>query len=239
VINSDPSPTFSGLWDLQNVPPGLKSFNQTSFNGNVALWANGLAQSGAAGDVVLATENADGVNSVSSQNYRDIAGAFQTTNTSCTYTVVANGRVALTGSNCGAAPPVLYLNALNSAFVIGADPNVEWGSFLPQSAGLSAVSMAGTYYLGTTEIVSQDDQAEVEILTLTSNGVVTTTSDTTSTLAQSVGAAGSDTLSVNPDGTFSTGSSGGAVAGIAISNNNFVMVTNPTLTFPTLLIAQQ
>jgi hypothetical protein len=79
----------------------------------------------------------------------------------------------------------------------------------------------------------------VGTLTLTSNGILTSTTDSASILSQNVDVAASDTLSLNPDGTFSTGSSGGVTVGIAISGTNFVIVGNPTLTFPTLLIGQQ
>ena len=89
------------------------------------------------------------------------------------------------------------------------------------------------------EIVSQDAQAEVGILTLTPNGILTSTSDNASTLAQTAGASGSDTLSLNPDGTFSLGSSGGTTVGVAISGSKFVIANTPTLTFPTLEIGQQ
>jgi hypothetical protein len=44
---------------------------------------------------------------------------------------------------------------------------------------------------------------------------------------------------LNGDGTFSIGSSGGTTVGIAISGNKFVIVSTPTLTFPTLQIGQR
>jgi len=238
VINSDPSPTFSGLWQQEKVPEGSSSFDHTSFHGNVAFYASGLG-TGPSGDVSIATETADGVNSVTSNLYLDAAGAWRTTNTTCTYTVVAIGRVTLNGANCSATPPIAYMNAMNSAFVLGTDPAVELGAFEPQSTGLSNASLAGTYFVGTSEIVSQDAQAEVANLTLTPNGILTSTSDTASTLAQTAGTSGSDTLSLNSDGTISLGSSGGTTVGIALSGSKFVIVSTPTLTFPTLEIGQQ
>ena len=238
VVNADPSPTFSGLWQQEKVPEGNTSFDHTSFHGNVAFYASGLA-AGSAGDVSIATETADGINSVTSTFYTDVAGAWQTASATCTYTVVAIGRVTLNGTNCGATPPISYLNAMNSAFVLGTNPAAELGAFEPQSVGLSNTSLAGTYYVGTSEIVSQNAQAQVEILTLASNGILTSTSDTTSTLAQTLGASSSDTLSLNSDGTFSLGSSGGTTVGVAISGSKFAIVETPTLTFPTLEIGQR
>lgn len=149
------------------------------------------------------------------------------------------GRVTLTGSGCSANPPIAYLNSLNTAFVLGTDAAIELGSFEPQTTGLTSASLAGTYYLGTSEVVDQSAPAEVGILSLASNGVVTSTSDSTSTLSQTIAAAGSDTYSFNSNGTFSTISSGSTPVGIAVSASKFVIVSNPTLTFPTLLIGQQ
>ena len=71
--------------------------------------------------------------------------------------------------------------------------------------------MAGTYYAGTSEVVSQAEQADVAIVTIASTGVVTITADVSSTLSQSVGAASSDTFTLNSDGTITTASSGGTV----------------------------
>jgi hypothetical protein len=208
-------------------------------NGTLAAYSSGVGLSDAGGDVSFATETSDGNASLTAQLYRDVAGTFQNASTACTDSVVAIGRVTLSGGNCGANPPVLYLNALDSAFTVGTDSSSELGTLVPQASGLSNASVAGTYFVGTSEVVSQSAQAEVGILTLTSTGIATSTSDTTSTLSQAVGAAGSDTLSLNADGTFTSGSSGGATVGVAITGSNFVIVSNPTLTFPTLLIGQK
>ncbi|MGO8817001.1 MAG: putative Ig domain-containing protein [Terriglobia bacterium] len=239
VINADPGIASSGDWVQENAPSGNSRFNQQAFNSNVAAYSSGLGSSGASGDVSIATETGNGNTSVAAQIYLDSAGAWQDSSTTCTYSVIANGRLTLTGSNCEANPPISYLNALNSAFVLGPDPTVELGVFQPQTTGLTTSSLAGTYYLGTSEVVSQSSQAEVGTLTLTSNGILTSTTDSASILSQNADVAASDTLSVNPDGTLSTGSFGGVTLGLAISGTNFVIVSNPTLTFPTLLIGQR
>ena len=242
IINSDPGPFYSGDWQQESGQFASQGFNHASFNSTVASYSSGLGPSAASGDVSIATETADGSSSLAIQLYRDIAGAWQTPNPdtfTCTYSVVSIGRVMLTGSGCGAFPPISYLNSLNTAFVLGTDSAIELGSFEPQTTGLTNASWAGTYYLGTSEVVSQSAQAEVGILNLASNGTVTSTSDSTSTLSQSAGAASSDTYSLYSDGTFSTGSSGGTTVGIAISGSKFVIVNNPTLTFPTLQIGQR
>ena len=239
VVNSDPSPNFSGIWQQENTPVGSTGFRQIHFNGKVASYSSGLAQSQAAGDVLLTTATADGANSVASNLFLDSAGVTQNSSTTCTFTVVANGRLTETGSNCGTTPPIAYLNDINTAYVVGSDPTVESGAFEPVTAGLTNSSVAGTYFLGTSEIVNQQAQAEVGILTLANNGVFTSTTDIASTLTQSAGVSGSDSILLNADNTFRTGSSGSTIVGIAIKANKFVIVGTPTLTFPTLQIVQR
>jgi hypothetical protein len=241
IINSDPSPTFSGDWQQENVPLGSPGYNAASFNSQVASYSSGLGLSGAGGDVSLATETADGISSLTTELYRDVAGAWQTpdpSSSTCSYSVVLIGRVTL-GSGCGATSPISYLYSLNTAFVLGTDSAIELGTFEPRTTGLTNASLNGTYFVGTSEVVNQAAQAEVGMVTLTSNGIVTSTSDAASTLSQTAGAASSDTYSLNSDGTFSRGSSGGTVVGIAISGSKFVIVNNSTLTFPTLQIGQR
>jgi len=113
------------------------------------------------------------------------------------------------------------------------------GNFEPQTAGLSNSSLAGTYFVGTSEVVGQGAQAEVGIVTLTSTGNLTGTLDTASTLSQAAGNTGLDLYTLNADGSLSLASSGATVVGMAISGSKFVLVSNPTLTFPTLLVGQR
>ena len=241
VVNADPGLAFSGDWEQVQVPVGSKGFNQALLNSNLAVYANGIGPSGASGDVSIAADTANGSSALSGQLYRDIGGAWQTSSPTCTYSVVVIGRVTLTGGSCQASPPILYLNTLNTAFTIGTDSAGELGSIEPQTTGLTSASVAGTYVVGTSEVVSQSAETEVGIFTLsgTGAGTLTSTTDNASTIGQNADVAGSDTFSLNPNGTFSTGSSGGTPVGLAISGTKFVLVNNPTLTFPTLVIGQQ
>jgi hypothetical protein len=239
IVNSDPIITFAGDWVPVAVPLGSSAFNQSSFNNNVAAYASGLGLAGVGGGVSISTETADGSSSVSAHLYRDEAGAWHDSTPTCTYAIVGIGRMTLSGSGCEPAPPIYYLNGLNSAYQVGTDAAIELGSFEPQTTGLTTAAMAGTYFLGTSEVVSQDAQAEVGILTLGSNGNLTSITDTASTLSQTADTAGSDSLTLNSDGSFSTTSSGGITVGVAISASKFVITSTPTLTFPTLLVGQQ
>jgi hypothetical protein len=241
IVNSDPSPTFSGDWQQEEVPIGSSGFSQAAFNSTVTSYSSGLGLSGAGGDVSIATETANGGSSLTGQLYRDVAGAWQTPNPdnfTCSYSIVLIGRLTLS-SGCGASPPISYMSALNTAFVLGTDSSVEVGLFEPQTTGLTNASVAGTYFVGTSEVVNQSAQAEVGVLTLGSTGILTSTTDAASIFGPVAGVAGSDTYSLNSNGTLSTGSSGGTTVGIAISGSKFVIVNNPTLTFPTLQIGQR
>ena len=240
IINSDSGPIFSGDWLLQSAPLGATAFDHTAFNGKVVSYSSGIGLAGAGGDVSLGFETADGISSVTNVFYRDVAGAWQTPNPTmtCSFSVVSIGRLTL-GSACGATPPISYLYGQNSARVLGTDPAIELGNFEPQTAGLSNSSLAGTYFVGTSEVVGQGAQAEVGIVTLTSTGNLTGTLDTASTLSQAAGNTGLDLYTLNADGSLSLASSGATVVGMAISGSKFVLVSNPTLTFPTLLVGQR
>lgn len=239
VVNSDPALYYAGNWQQELVPQGSNGFVQSNFQGNLASYSSGLAQSQAAGNTLLSTDNSDGASSLTSTFYLDSGGASWKSTASCIYTVTLNGRVTLAGSNCEANPPLFYLNSVNTASFLGTDPTVEVGNLAPVTANPTAASIAGTYYVGTSEIVNQQAQAEVGIVAVASNGVITSTTDVASTLVQSAGVSGSDTLVLNADGTFSTGSSAGATVGISFNPAMFVIVGNPTLTFPTLQIGQR
>jgi len=239
VLNSDPGVAFAGDWLLENVPLSSKAFSQSSFNSNVAAYTSGLGTSGADGSVLLATESANGSSALTSQLYLDSGGTWQDSSTSCTYSVIGNGRVTLSGSHCQPNPSIFYLNALNSAYILATDPTMGLGEFDPQTIGLTNSALAGTFVVGTSEVVSQAAQAEVGILTVTTNGIMTSTTDSASTATQNADVSGSDTLALNPDGTFSTGSSGGITVGLAVSGSKLVMVSNPTLTYPTMLVGQR
>ncbi len=243
-INSNPSPVFSGDLQQELVPLGSTGFSNTSLSSTVAAYSSGLelpASGTAFGDVSIATETPSGSTSIAIQLYRNQDGVWLTPDpqtSTCTYSVVLIGRMTL-GSACGASTPITYFDGLNSAFLVGTDPAMELGSFEPQTAGLTAASLAGSYYLGTSEVVNQADEVEVGIVTLSSSGQLTSTTDSTSTSSQAIGAADSDTVTLNSNGTFSTGSSSGTVVGIAISGSKYVIVGNASSTFPTLLVAQQ
>jgi hypothetical protein len=246
VVNTDPSPAQSGDWEQQSVPAGASGFTQASLNGNLVFHLNGLSLVGTASAVSMETASADGSSSMAIKFYEDRAGTMMVSNTyTCTYAVEPNGRVTLSSSaqSCGGTPPVFYLTGLNTGFIVDASPGVDTGSFEPQSAGpFNNASLAGSFFGGMAEVVTQSAQAEVDPVAPNGSGSLTGITDISSTRAQDAGSSFlAATYTVNSDGTFSLSSSGGAVAGIIISSTKFVMFSPSTLTtsYPTLLVMQK
>ncbi len=246
VVNADPGPFGSGEWDQQSVPAGGAGFTQGSLNGNMVFFLNGLSLAGAASAVSVETASADGNSSLAITFHMDRGGNMQTSSTlTCTYEVASSGRVTLSSSDqsCGSNPPVLYLTGVNAGFILDAAPGVDTGSIEPQSAGLfNNASLQGTFTGGTGEVAIQSAQTEVEPVVFDGNGNIIGTSDISSISAQDERSPfAAATYTVNSDGTFSVSSSGGAVAGVIISNTKFVMFSPSTLLtpLPTLLLMQK
>jgi len=246
MANADPGPFAGGEWDQQNVPAGGAGFTQASLSGNLVLYLNGLSVLNTASAVSLQTATADGTSSMTINFYMDRAGVMQASNNyTCTYTVEPSGRVVLSSGtqSCGGAPPVLYLTDLNTGFIVDVSPGVDTGSFEPQSAGpFNNASLSGSFFGGMEEVAIQSIEAEVDPVAPDGSGNIIGTTEMSSMSAQDAGSAFlAATYSVNSDGTFSTSSSGGAVAGVIISNTKFVMFSPSTsaTSYPTLLVMQK
>jgi hypothetical protein len=246
VVNADSSPFTSGEWDQQSMPAGGSGFTQASLNGNMVFYLNGLSLAGTATAVSMEAASADGSSSMAITFYEDRAGTTQISSTyTCTYAVEASGRVTLSSStqSCGTNLPVFYLTGLNTGFIVDAAPGVDTGSFEPQSRGpFNNASLAGNFFGGMPEVVSQSAQAEVDPVAPNGSGSITGITETSSMSAQDTGSSFlAVTYNVNSDGTFSVSSSEGSVAGIIISDSKFVMFSPSTAAtpFPTLLVMQK
>jgi hypothetical protein len=246
MVNADPSPAASGEWDQQSVPAGGSGFTQASLDGNLVFYLHGLSLVGTASAVSMETASADGSSSMAINFYMDRAGTMQVPGTyTCTYAVEPSGRVTLSSNtqSCGGTPPLFYLTDLNTGFIMDASPGVDAGAFEPQSAGpFTNASLSGSFFGGVEEVVNQGAQAEVDPVAPNGSGSVTGIADISSADAQDAGSSFlAATYTVNSDGTFSVSSSGGAVAGIIISNTKFVMFSPSTAgtAYPTLLVMQK
>jgi hypothetical protein len=227
------------------VAAGTGQVQHSSFtltNGqNLVFYATGLE------NVEFAVVSITGSGSLSANIYHDVEGSWTSpspSTASCDYTIDSYGRVATSGTDCGVYfngtswkyPPVFYLTGNNTGVMLGTnDPGVLLGQLAPQSA--TSIT-AGTYYFGTQEATSESvNETLTGVSTITSSGSVTGTGDSTSIASPEQGNQPlSLTLTVNPDGTFSTSDNPGIITGVVVSGSQLIQVDGQGSTFPTILI---
>jgi hypothetical protein len=211
----------------------------------MVFYLNGLSLEGTATAVSMETASADGSSNLAITFYEDRAGTMQISSTlTCNYSVAPNGRTTLSSNtqSCGGAPPVFYLQAPNTGFIVDASPGVDAGFFEPQSAGpFTNASLSGSFFGGMEEVATQSAQAEVDSVAPNGSGTIQGTSDMSSTTAQRSAAFLASTYSINVNGTFSDSAPAGGVAGVVISPSKFVLFSPSTLStsWPTLLVMQK
>jgi hypothetical protein len=245
MVNSDPFPTISGKLQRQSPPAGGGGFTQGSLQGNM-VFLTGSSNLGAGAAVSVETATGDSSTStLTFEAYEDRLGIWSTPTplpVSCTYTVGANGRVTLSGpvDSCGINPPILYMTTANTGLLIDAANGVDVGSFEPQAAGpFSNASLSGTFVGGLPEVVNQNINTDSVAEMAATSGSFGGTRTLTSTTSQTEDSPIADTYSVNPDGTFTTGSSSPNVVGIVINSNKFVMIDDVSSTYPILLVLEK
>jgi hypothetical protein len=208
---------------------------------NLVFYATGLE------NVEFAVVNITSSSTLTANTYHDVEGTWTSPSPStatCDYTIDTFGKVATSGADCGlyfngtswSYPPVFYLTGNNTGVMLGTDdPGVLLGQLAPQSA--TSIT-AGTYYVGTQEVVSQSvDETLTGEATITSSGSVIGTGDSTSLSAvQQGGQTVNSTLTVNPDGTFSTSSHPGIITGVVISGSQLIQVDGQASSYPTILV---
>ncbi len=200
----------------------IGTFDKTSFNGKMVLYASG-GISPAGGVVSIMT--ADGNGSVDFFGYP------------FSYTVAANGRTLLTIT--GGSTEFLYLSSANKGFFINNDWERFFGEFEPQAAGPFDNSiLAGTFFLGTDEVVRQSVSTDIGSATLDGIGGITFVIDLSSTSSQVAASSVTDTYTVQPDGTMTLGSSGSTVVGIVVSESKFVWIGH-LISEPTILVFEK
>jgi hypothetical protein len=239
LITSDSSPAVSGEVQQQTAPAG--GWGPSSLNGKAVFYLSGFDSSVPGTEVSIGIASVTTSGSLTATIYDNDAGTWQTPqSTSCTYSVASNGRLTLRGSNCGNHPPVFYLTAANTGFMLGTNPGVATGKLEPQVAGpLSNASVSGTFFLGPDALVSQSMETEVGSVTLDGLGNLNGTDDDTSTSGQDPERPFIDTYTVNSDGTFSVGSSSTATVGIVISNRKFALIDHESSAYPSIVVIQK
>jgi hypothetical protein len=237
VSTDDPSTNFVAVGEMRKQNG---TFGNGSVNGTAVFYVAGVNGSGAGSDVTIGTFTGDGSGNASVTAYDDFAGTLNSGTFPCTYSVAANGRVTLSGAQCGTGAPVLYLTAANTGFLLSMDSTVGSGDAEPQAGGpFSNASVSGRFFIGTDSVISQTMESEVGSVTLDGAGNVSSISDHTSTTGQTANDSSTDTYSVNSDGTFTVGSAGPSTLGIVISGNRLVMIDHPDSTEPSILVIRK
>jgi len=201
--------------------------------------------------------NVTGATSYTATYYEDVSGGPEAPQTpSCTYSIDTLGRMAASGATCTMYltsyskmyPPVFYLYAAGTGYLMGTGLGVYLGQVEPQVApdgGFSATSVSGTYYAGDTEVVNQAVSAEslgVEVLTLDGSGSVDIVGDyigdyTGTSVTQVVDQTQNTTIgTVNSNGTFNTKSSYGQINAIMISITKVVDIDDSTQADPVIQV---
>jgi hypothetical protein len=220
------------------------TFSKSSLKAASAFYTTGLSGSGK-GDAILGILTPNGAGSLTLEGEEDnggTMGAWGSLTESCSYSVAANGRVTVSGASCG-TPPVFYLTAANTAFVLGGAENPLIGQIEPQtvpSGGFTTSSFSGTFYLGDLEVLSHGvasaEQVGVAVMTVDSSGF-SAISDYTSTYGQDPDKTATGPLgTVNSNGTISQG---GVITGLIISSTKSVMIDNVSDLYPLLELLKQ
>ncbi len=225
----------------QTVPNG--GFSASSVSGNMAVYLTSL-NSGSQGSVTLGLLDGNGSNSMAINLYQGQGGTWQTPiSVTCAYSVGANGRMTLSGTNCESTP-IFYLISTDTAFALGTDTSMSFGQGEAQTGGPFGFStIAGSYYFGDSLVINNNvtvgNSIGVGSLVLTSSGGASGYSDYSGPGGQDEDTPLSGSLAaVNSNGTINFAMVG-TVDGIVISSTKFILVDNETETYPILLILKQ
>lgn len=179
LLLMDTAPVSSnGIVSGEIVQQTSASFANSSLNGTMVLYSTGLssvagksfAQAG-----VLTFDSTTLTGTISLDT--DDGGTPGTVSTTFTYSVAADGNVAVTPA--GGSIPDLFLIDTNKAFMMGTGAHVNAGMLDPQSAGPFAnSSVSGNYFFGEAEYVAVTGAGVSSgIATSTGNGSATATVD--------------------------------------------------------------
>lgn len=206
-------------------------FSITSLNGAAVL--RQTAQSSTGSIVDIATAHANGAGAITVTDNENNAGTFTTTTMALNYLVAANGRVTIAG---GTTPPVLYLYGQNEGFLVGTDPNVQFGILESQAAGpFSNTSLSGAFTFGTENPSAASVSLESGIATLDGTGNAAGTSDQSNSAGLTQNQSLSLTYSVTSNGA---GTFGSGTKAILVSGNKLVFISKASTT-PTIAVVEK
>ena len=233
------SESTAGLVAGQALQQSSASFSNASLNGIVVEYEEGLGSTTnqAAASAGLLTFNGTGSATLSRDD--SSAGVTTTQAASLTYSVAANGRVAV--QQGGAPFAYLYLVDTNKGFIMSAGNSATRGFFEPQSAGpFSSASISGDYFLGN-QPPSVLPMAAVSGVVTAANGIASFTQDVSSKSGLFIGETGSTTLTVAANGraTDNVGINNSNDVYYIISATKFLLLVPAGPTAPAIDIVQQ
>jgi len=180
---------LSGTMQQETIANG--NFNTSSLSGTAVMRSSSLASSSGSAtpfsDVKVGLYSFNGASTASLSADENKGGTASTSALSGSYTVAANGRVAmllaaggLNGcTDCvGSGTTYAYLVGANQGFLMDFSAGASTGSFEPQTAtGITAATLSGSYALGTLGPVVQGVSEIEGVLTSTGSGAITSMVD--------------------------------------------------------------
>jgi hypothetical protein len=215
------------------------TFSQSSLASDYVLYANGV-NNATSGKISFALASGDGAGTLTLSNYyENDGGTWVPGNAALSYTYVVDSYGGVTlSTNTVPDAGHLYLTGTGIAAYVDVDTGVFAGFAAVQTGNgtLSNSSLNGSFFAGTTAIVSQASSAEGDVATLNGSGGMSVTYDTTSTASQQIDQSSSPTVSIAAIGTFTTNSSGSQVVGAVINSDYFLLADDITSAYPTILL---
>jgi hypothetical protein len=234
TLTTDANPVIAGeaTFRLQNT------YSQSSLVGDYVIYANGVNNS-TSGKIFLAFATSDGSSKLTFNTYDENDGGTWLAATSppiYTYSVDYLGGVSLTTSSSTVVGHLFLTGGTVGAY-IGADSGAFAGYLAAQtgSGSLSNSSLQGTFFGGATEIVNQSAEAECDIAIVNGSGNVSVTTDDSSNSGQAADQVSAETITIAPNGTFTTTADTSQVIGIMINPNFFVVASNASASYPAIL----
>jgi hypothetical protein len=220
------------------------TFSNSSANATEVFYMMGLDGSSSGGESAIGFFKPNGSGSVPVTIYDDDAGTWQTPTPAtftCTYSVAANGRMTISGSNSNCTQaPVFYLTAANSAFMLNTGSSVQIGQVEPQvGSSFTAASVTGALYEGDLAVVNHAAEVGLGVVTLNGSGGIDVTNDYTETTSQNGDETSTGTITVNSNGTIISPDHPGLVVGIIISSTKLVIIDNQGSTYPAIQVIKQ
>jgi len=171
----------------------------------------------------------------------DRGGTLSSNTETGTYTVSSSGRVVLAEGG-GGGVPIIYLTAANTGFIMATGNSVSTGQVAPQTGTpFTLASISGTYIMGSSRIVRQNQESSLNSVTLTnvSSSNVNGVGDYLSPNEDMIGEAFTDTITITSGGGIATQDNPSTITAYAVNDTTFVMIDSVNSQYPGLLTGER